>query len=719
MRDDRNIMSMLWLVTAVMGLLLLCGCHGRQEKASRIIVQNEQFTVTGDSITEDTVLAWVPKHGDRIASNLTLDRLQTAYGNDSLGVRFVQGKSWNRRDPRPTNLPEYTSEQRLVDALYDLSADRIIDGIKSDGTFAVSHNRSRLYCATYLSLACLKPHQAMETLKDIVDRDSIIMQLEGQWPVVSDHIGWATAAWEVYKTTGDRKWLAYCYHVIGKTLSINSKVLLDYNTGLIHGAGFTSSRPLGARRMTWMTYNDLFSCMSLGNNILTANAYAILGEMGDELGIENEYDKDAQRLKDAINQHLWNESRGFYSSFLYAGAVPRQAPLTDNTSQAMCVLWGIADDDRAENLISQTPVSDCGVNVSYPAATAIEPYFTNASWATTQAMWNLAAAYTRNENALKRGLGALYRAQALYQSRDIHIQSINTDHLGTAASNAAMILRVLMGMNFKPEGIEFTPIVPDGFAGTKTLTGLNYRRAVLDITVEGIGNDVESFTDNGELLESAFLPNDIEGHHHIVITMKPSSHGPNKVTIHHGEVIMPPTPTVQWDGDSGHITDFVPGTPYRLAVNGKLMPLNDSVFALPEVEGLAEYSVEIAGKYINSYISRPYLVFHLTPQIAFFPDSTSGQTTIKVSVAEGGDYLLDMGYHPTGTLDVREVTVNSHPMGTLVMTLEGTAGINGLAYSNMVGVKLLKGENAIVIRQIRLPKTFTSCQPVHMRIIKR
>ena len=80
---------------------------------------------------------------------------------------------------------------------------------------------------------------------------------------------------------------------------------------------------------------------------------------------------------------------------------------------------------------------------------------------------------------------------------------------------------------------------------------------------------------------------------------------------------------------------------------------------------------------------------------------------------------MDMGYHPTGTLDVREVTVNSHPMGTLVMTLEGTAGINGLAYSNMVGVKLLKGENAIVIRQIRLPKAFTSCQPVHMRIIKR
>ena len=536
---------------------------------------------------------------------------------------------------------------------------------------------------------------------------------------MSDHIGWATAAWEVYKTTGDRKWLAYSYHVIKKTLAINSQVLLDNNTGLIHGAGFTSSRPLGARRMTWMGYNDLFSCMSLGNNILTAHAFSILGDMADELEIEHSHDKDAQRFKDAINQHLWNEERGFYSSFLYGMAVPKQAPLTDNTSQAMCVLWGIADDDRAENLISQTPISNYGVNVSYPASTAIEPYFANASWATTQALWNLAAAYTRNENALRRGLGALYRAQALYQSRDIHIQGIKTDNLGTSASDAAMVLRVYMGMNFKPEGIEFTPIVPEGMPGTKVLTGLNYRHAVLDIKVEGIGNDVASVTDNGVPLESAFLPSNIQGHHTIVITMQQGQRKSNKVTLHHNEVFMPPTPTVEWSNDSGHIMDYTPGLSYRLLINGKPTSINDSVFALPQNEGFVEYSVEIMGKYINGYMSRPYIAFNLTPQIAFFPDSISGQTTIMVSVAQGGDYLVDLGYYPNGTLDVREVSVNSHLMGTLVMTNINNFSINGIAHSNMVTVKLLKGENAITFKQIRLPKSFTPCKPVHLRVIKR
>ena len=719
--SDRRLFSLTWVLAAIAVSMVLFACDRSKEMSNQVIVQNDSFTVTGDSIIEDSIIAWVPESMDRIASNLTMERLDSLYGHlDSLDVKFVQGKSWRMRKTRPTMMPEFSSNQPLIDALYNMSVEGVADGIDKNGNFAATYNYSRLYCAIYLSLACLKPHQAMSTLKTMVDRDSIIMQREGQWPVVNDHIGWATAAWEVYKVTGDRQWLAFCYHVIEKTLNISSKVLLDRSTGLIHGAGYTSARPLGPRRMTWMTYNDFFACMALGNNILIGNAYAILSEMGEELGIENDYQKDAQRIKDGINQHLWNEGQGFYSSFLYGVAVPRQAPLTDNTSQAMCAMWGIADDDRAEHLIANTPVSDYGVNVTYPASTPIEPYFVNASWATTQAMWNLAAAFTGNENALRRGLGALYRAQALYQSRGIHMQGIDTDKLGTCASNIAMVIRVLLGMNFTSEGIEFSPTVPTGMPKDKVLKGLNYRRAVLDITVKGQGNKVKSITDNGKPLESAFVPCDIKGNHHIVITLEQGSlSSGNKVTIHRNEVILPPIPTVEWSRDSGRIVDFVPGVTYCLATNGALSSINDSVFALPKVEGFAEYSVEIAGKYIHGYMSKPHLDFHLTPQTAFLPDSVSGRTSITITVAQGGDYLLDVGYHPTGTLDVREVAVNTHPMGTLVMTSAGELDINGLAYSNMVNVKLLKGENVITFKQIRLPKAFTPCQPYHVRIIKR
>lgn len=704
------------LAVVTVSFVLLCGCGGRNQMSSHAIVQNETFTLTGDSVIEDTVFAAAKP--DRIETNITMSRLDSLYGHvDSSQVQFTHGSPWRMRKTRPAMMPEYKSDQPLVDALYNMSIERIADAIDNNGRFNVTHNISRLYCSIYLSLAALKPHQSMATLRTLVDRDSIIMQREGQWPVVSDHIGWATAAWEVYKTTGDRQWLAYCKHVIEKTLDINNQVLLDQTTGLIHGAGYTTSRPLGVRRMTWMGYNDLFACMSLGNNVLTAHAYAILSDMCEELGIESTAEKDAQRLKDAINQHLWNEDKGFYSSFLYGMAFPHQSPTTDNTSQAMCVLWDIADDERAESLIANTPVSDKGVNVTYPANNPLEPYFVNTSWATTQALWNMAAAYTGNENALRRGLGALYRAQALYQSRGIHMKDVNIDELGTSASNVAMIMRILMGMKFKPEGIEFEPMVPVGMPGKKTFTGLNYRKAVLDFTIEGTGNDIASITIDGNPLESAFLPSDIEGHHRIAITLKDGTHSTQKVTIHRNEVTLPLTPTVVWNNDTGRITDFVPGMPYRLSVNGELSELNDSVFVLPKTNGYTEFSVEVEGKYLNGFMSKPLLYYHLTPQIAFFPNVEGDTAVINVSVAQGGDYLIDIGYRPTGTLDVRKVSANNHPMGTLVMASGNLPVTNDLAYSNMLKVKLLKGNNVITVSQLRLPKSFTPCDPVHLRVI--
>ena len=80
--------------------------------------------------------------------------------------------------------------------------------------------------------------------------------------------------------------------------------------------------------------------------------------------------------------------------------------------------------------------------------------------------------------------------------------------------------------------------------------------------------------------------------------------------------------------------------------------------------------------------------------------------------------MIDVGYRPTGSLDVRRVSANGHPMGTLVMAKVNHAEDNALVYSNMVEVKLLKGENNIEIDQLRLPKSFTSCEPVHVRVIK-
>ena len=240
MRQYRLQSIALTLAVIAVSIGLLCGCGKRSQMSNRVIVQNETFTLTGDSVIEDTVFAVAVKP-DRIETNITMDRLDSMYGHiDPAKVQFTHGRPWRMRKTRPAMMPEYESDQPLVDALYNMSVERIADAIDNNGRFHVTHNISRLYCSIYLSLAALKPHQSMATLRTLVDKDSIIMQREGQWPVFSDHIGWATAAWEVYKTTGDRQWLAYCKHVIEKTLDINSQVLVDQSNGLIHGAGYTT-----------------------------------------------------------------------------------------------------------------------------------------------------------------------------------------------------------------------------------------------------------------------------------------------------------------------------------------------------------------------------------------------------------------------------------------------------------------------------------------------
>ena len=71
---------------------------------------------------------------------------------------------------------------------------------------------------------------------------------------------------------------------------------------------------------------------------------------------------------------------------------------------------------------------------------------------------------------------------------------------------AGMIMRVIMGIELKTDGMYFSPFVPSSLTGPKTLTGLKYRDATLTIQVNGTGNQVKSFTINGKESSDFMLP---------------------------------------------------------------------------------------------------------------------------------------------------------------------------------------------------------------------
>lgn len=91
-----------------------------------------------------------------------------------------------------------------------------------------------------------------------------------------------------------------------------------------------------------------------------------------------------------------------------------------------------------------------------------------------------------------------------------------------------MVYKGMLGMNFQPDGIEFSPSKENGkntgLEMDKTISLLNvkYRKAILDIHVTGFGNKVTSFKLNGEVREVPMVDAFITGRQLVEIEVTPS-----------------------------------------------------------------------------------------------------------------------------------------------------------------------------------------------------
>ena len=331
-------------------------------------------------------------------------------------------------------------------------------------------------------------------------------------------------------------------------------------------------------------------------------------------------------------------------------------------------------------------------------------------WPAVQALWTIAAASVNNDDMVRAGMAALYRAQALFQSRHITIQGKTRNDLLCAASNQAILLRVIAGINFTADGIEINPCVPACLSGDKVIKGFRLGKATLNITISGTGNIVESVSVDGNPMEGNFIAASLTGNHSVEVKLAKGkvNHG---ITIAKTPIVLPPSPEMVWTADSGYITDYVTSGRYMMLVNGKFnYSLGDIAFAIPSTKQTVEVSVVRANKYGFGFMARPHMVVRseLHEQRINVRDSLD----ININVEHAGDHLLQVDYTTTGQCDAMLVNINSHPQGTLLMP----AG-NDTLHSNIVNVKLLRGSNRIVLR--RHPAVSASANPFTLRLIKR
>lgn len=679
-------------------LLALVGC-GEQTMGDHVIAQNNEFCVTGDSVSEGevTVSAVSPLE---LMGVPTVEQaqhlLQRIAGTDTIPYHLTAGSAANLTTH--DRYPLYQSQQMLVDALYNLSVGDIVANYSQTGGFYVHQDHNTLYGAIYLSLALLDPQRAMTTLRNQVE-DQLVMQYEGTWPVCDDRMAWPVAAWEVYCTTGDKHWLEEAYDITLNTIDEQLAVQFDNADGLMHG-GQLARYAAGNFYPDWTDAITVTQIETLINNVLAVRAMEVAGEMAEELGETPPYEQEAQHLRETVNQAMWDENRGRYSAYLLGRFSAMRAPLADNMAQALAVVWDLADDDRSTTLVEKTPIGHRGILSTYPAA-SIEPYLEQPSWALTQAYWNLACATVRNEHALRRGLAALYRAQALYQPQHLAIEGHHVNTLSTAASNVAMVLRVFAGIRLKPEGIEFAPTVPEYLAGNKTLLNFPYREATLDITIVGTGNDISLMTLDGQEVEGNYIPADIQGHHNLLIKLQQGKSGSHKVTMA-SAAQLPATPNVEWQVDLAHIAPWSADLGYKLVINGvRSYSISDSTFKLPPLPPLAEVSVVAANRYGFSLPSRHTMSYSNPPIVVTTPDSTLQADTLALTIHtdHAGTYYACADYTITEGCDIILIEANGHQQGVFYLPATGTLSAQRCALTTL---RLLRGDNNIILRRYRI-----------------
>lgn len=643
--------------------------------------------------------------------------------------------------------PQYTSGLPLIDALYNLSLEEIKLDVRSDNTFMAGEKWNGVWTrdisySIVLSLAAIEPEISKNSLMAKVQGGRIIQDTGtgGSWPVSSDRVTWALAAWEVYAVTGDKNWLRQAYDIIKKSVEEDLYTAYDSETGLFRGeSSFLDWRKQSYPR--WMGPVGIYISENLGTNVAHYETYQILTRMGELLDEPNDrWQKVAQGVKRGLNEHLWQAERGFYGQYLYGEAYLAQSPRAEALGESLSVIYGLADEEQASSIVSNTPVTRYGITSIYPQIPDVPPYHNQGIWPFVQAYWNWAAARVKNEKALTHGLGALYRSAALFltnkenfvaNSGDFKGTEINSDRqLWSVAGNLAMVYRIFFGMHFEPTGIRLKPAVPEAYADSRRLTNFRYRNATLTFEISGWGTEIAEVLLDGRKLAEAFIPADLQGAHRIEIRLANGGfrEQPYQVVKNHTTL---PTPEVQFVEQQLSWSPIKGAVSYQVWRNGKLLNTVQENSYKPEeaVNTYAEYmvaAVDTAGW--PSFLSEAVKVLVPTRVQLLEAEQNvsviqlpyagySGKGFIELSKAsnpnlsftmqapEAGEYLVDVRYSngsgPVNTDNkaaIRSLYVGDVYAGPVVMPQLGSEEWSNWGFSNPVRVQLKKGENLLQLR---------------------
>ena len=639
--------------------------------------------------------------------------------------------------------PDLVSSQRLIDALYRMSLEELVELRRDDGALMGGAKWEGIWTrdvswGAMLAFAPIAPDEVRRSLMVKVDSSGRIIQdtgTGGSWPVSTDRMAWALAAWELYVVTGERDWLRQAYDIIRRSAEADLAVAFDPASGLFRG----ESSFLDWREQSypaWMDPKDIYHSQALGTNALHHGTYRVLSRMATALGeAPARWDSVAARVRQGMNAHLWLAERGYYGQFRYGRVHPSVSPRAEGLGEALAIIYGAADDAQRVALAQRTPVVPFGVPSFWPYIGDQPPYHNAAIWPQVVGFWTWAAAEAGNDAAVEHGLGAIYRAAALFLTNKENMVAstghfegteLNSDRLiGSVGANLATVYRVLFGMRFEYDRLAFRPFIPRAYGGERTLRNFRYREATLTITIRGFGSAVAEATLDGRPLANPEIPAGLTGAHTIELTM--NGELPHSTITLVENRAAPATPLVSLRAGRLVWRAVPRAVNYVVYRNGRRVAAVTATQApVEQQDGLAEYQVmAVDARGLESFLSEPVRVAHPDAVILAKPaggaiDTTQAGTDddghvaltvdanrevqFTVEVPTSGTYAIDARYAngsgPINTGDkaaLRSLLVDGARVGSLVMPHRGVDLWTDWGYSNPLIVQLSAGTHTLTL----------------------
>ncbi|RYG43724.1 MAG: carbohydrate-binding protein, partial [Chitinophagaceae bacterium] len=560
----------------------------------------------------------------------------------------------------------------------------------------------------------------------------------GSWPISTDRIVWAIAAWEYYLTTGDKNWLKEAYDGLKYTAEKDIHVAFDDSIGLFKGEACS----MDWRTHTypnWFSNENIGESFSSGTNALHYFNYSFLEKAGTILNQEKttveKWGYYKNRVKTALNTYCWNKEKGLYTAYLYP-AYMQYAPSdrVDIMSNGLCALLDVASPQQADQILEHYPMYPYGGAVLYPTIPDDFAYHNKSVWAVWQTPLMFMAGKRQHMPVAEHLMKSMIRQGAMFLTHKENMTydtgfdentALNSDRqLWSVAGYASLVYRMLFGMEYTETGIRFHPTIPAALVnGPIALENFRYRGCMLTIRVNGTGQHVKSITVNGKPESADYqLPSNATGSYTIEIEMTDQKEQAKKWTLVNpgpGKDWSPVEPILQKNGDvlSWTVTEeqnyFIKGpgidekqtSPFHLsgkpagyysvyAVNkqGFRSDLSNPVLHTQfqqriEAESTGTLQTNATGfsgtGYVEDLVSKP-----------------SGQV-FEFDVPENGNYAITLrGSNGRGPHDVycyiRSVELDGKDIGTFI--LESSGNWNQWTYSNQLRIpNLSKGKHRIQI----------------------